>query len=422
MSSSVLNTDVLVVGGGPSGAAAALSSARLGVKTLLVERYGFLGGMATAGLVNPFMVPKQDGKDLIGGIFGEIIDDLRSENACVPGELFGQPHIVFDTESLRSILLRKVRNDKVDLLLHSFADGTILSGSGLRGISTVGKSGQIRIFSKVVIDATGDADIAYYSKVRCLKGRESDHLTQPATLNFNLAGIDVSKMPNRGQIDQLFLQAKKNKEINVPREKILWFETTRPDELHFNVTRIPKVDGTDVFDMTKAEIEGRRQAEEVYGFMRRSIPGFENSYIVSTAAQVGFRETRRIAGEYLLTQKDILAGRQFDDAIALNNYPIDIHNPKGEGTIFKKLEKPYGIPFRCLIPKKIDSLIVAGRSISVTHEALSSVRIMPVCMAMGQASGTAGALCVKSKRQPRSLDIGVLKKELLNRGAVLEWK
>lgn len=418
-SSKLINTEALIIGAGPSGIAAAVSSSRSGVKTLLVERYGFLGGMATAGLVNPFMLPKYNGKNLVGGIFSEVIQDLEQEKACNEGELFGQPHIVFDNEVMKSILFKKIKKDNVDLLLHAHCNGVVMGGKSIRGITVQGKSEQIKIMAKVIIDATGDADVAHYAGVKCFKGRGTDYLTQPATLNFNLAGIDATKMPARGQIDQVFLEAKKNKEIDVPREKILWFETTRPDELHFNVTRIQKVDGTDTFDMTKAEIEGRRQIDEVHGFLKSRIPGFEKSYIVSTAVQVGFRETRRIAGDYLLTEKDILSGKIFDDTIALNNYPIDIHNPKGEGTIFKKLDKPYGIPYRCLIPVKIDNLIVVGRSISVTHEALSSVRIMPVCMAMGQAGGSAAALCVKDKRTPRNLDFNLLKAQLLKEGAIL---
>jgi len=415
----VISSDVVVVGGGPSGFAAAVSSSRLGARTLLVERYGFLGGMATAGLVNPFMVPQYRGKSLIGGIFAEIIGLLKKENACVNGELFGQPHIAFDEEALRSILLKKSVQHEVDLLLHSFSDGVILSGKAVKGITTVGKSGQIKVLAKVIIDATGDADIAFYAGVKCLKGREKDHMTQPATLNFNLGGIDAGRMPSRGQIDQMFILAKKNREIDVPRDKILWFETTRPDELHFNVTRISGVDGTDVFDETRAEVEGRRQVEEVHRFLRAKVPGFEKSHIRAVALQVGFRETRRISGGYILTEKDIMDGRTFDDAIALNNYPIDIHNPKGEGTIFKPLDKPYGIPYRCLVPERIENLLVSGRCVSATHEALSSVRIMPVCMAMGQAAGVAAALCVKKKCRPRSLDVTLLKKELLEQGAVL---
>ena len=398
--------DVLVVGGGPAGFAAAVAAARSGVKTLLVERYGFLGGMATAGLVNPFMVSRIEGELNLQGIFGEVIDRLNAENAAQEGELFGQPHIVFDSEILKSILQEMVKESGAKPILHSLATGVILKDNILKGIAIENKSGQQRILSKVIIDATGDGDIAFMAGVPCETGRKEDGLAQPMTLNFRVGGVDTSRMPSRDEINRLYIKAKKDKEFSCPREKLLWFETIRAGELHFNTTRVPKRDGTKVEDLTAAELEARQQVMGLVRFLKNRVPGFENSYLLSTAAQIGVRETRRIKGEYVLTKDNILCGQKFEDAVARASYPIDIHNPEGEGTIFQPLPEGvyYEIPYRCLVPQKIDNLLVAGRPISVTHEALSSTRVMPTCMATGEAAGTAAAISAKKNIIPRKID------------------
>jgi len=414
----VLNTEVLVVGGGPAGVAAAVSSGRLGAKTLLVERYGFLGGMATAGLVNPFMVSRfPSGELIMSPVFREIVDKLKEVGAASSGKLFGQPHIVFDPEVLKFVLLEHVKEAGVKILFHSLGSGAILKGRKLAGVVLETKSGQVRVFSKVTIDATGDADIAAGSGAPYELGRAKDGLMQPATMNFNIGGVDAGKMPTREEMDRMFLAAKEAGRVAIPREKLLWFETVRPGEVHFNVTRIIGIDGTRVEDLTKAEIEGRRQVEEVFGFLKEEVPGFAASYISSVATQVGIRETRRIVADYVLTEDDVLSGKVFKDGIAKCSYPIDIHDPKGVGTTFKLLEKTYDIPYRCLVPKKVENLLVAGRPISVTHEAFSSTRVMPTCMALGEAAGIAAALSAKKKISPKKVDAGQIREILLKRGA-----
>ncbi|MEK7375577.1 MAG: FAD-dependent oxidoreductase, partial [Candidatus Margulisiibacteriota bacterium] len=207
-----------------------------------------------------------------------------------------------------------------------------------------------------------------------------------------------------------------------PRENLLWFETTQSGTLAFNSTRIPRIDGTDVFDLTKAEIEGRKQAENLFNFLRSTVPGFENCALSNVACQAGIRESRRIKGKYILTADDVTEGHKFEDAVARCNYPIDIHDPKtGASTVFKKLGPGifYEIPFRCLIPKKIDKLLVTGRAVSATHEALSSLRIMPTCMALGQAAGVACALAVKKHISPKNLDTLEMLRTLNEQGANL---
>ncbi len=414
MSQQKITADVLVCGAGPSGFAAACSASRMGANVLLVEKYGFPGGAASACLVNPFMISKMNGQDLVRGIFSELIQKLAEKNACKEGSLFDQPHIVFDPEVLKFIMMQMLEQDKVKLLLHSTVVGSIMKGTEIKGVVINGKSGDQQIFAKVVIDATGDGDVAFLSGCGFEKGRKGDGLCQPMTIMFRIGGVDVDKMPAREEINRLYSEKKAHGDIRSPRENFLWFETTRKDEIHVNSTRVPKVDGTDVFDLTKAEIEGRKQVQSIFDFLKGDISGFENSFISYVAPQIGVRETRRITGEYVLNEDDVVEGRKFDDPVAKCNYPIDIHSPEGNSTTFKKLGPGihYEIPYRCMVPKKVDSLIVTGRAISSTHEALSSARVMPTCVALGQAAGIAAAIAIRKHIQPRKIDYNDLRKDL----------
>jgi hypothetical protein len=242
------------------------------------------------------------------------------------------------------------------------------------------------------------------------------------TLHFRMGGVNVKSMPSREEINRLYNIAKLKGQIRCPRENLLWFDTVYNDQIHFNTTRIIKADGTKNADLTYAEIEGRRQMNEIIKFLKEKIPGFKNSYLLISAAQVGVRETRRLIGKYVLTEDDILNLKKFDDCICHNSYSIDIHNPKGEGTEIKNLPKGkfHDIPFRSLVPKGVDNLLVCGRPISVTHEAHSSIRIQPVCYATGQAAGVGAYLCVKEKKSPDKINIKKLQNILIKQGAFLK--
>ena len=409
-----ISAEVLVCGAGLSGFAAACCAARSGSKVLLVERGSNVGGAAYSNLVNPFMVPKFEGQDLVKGIFSEVVARLKEQNACAEGSLFDQPHIVFEPETLQSVMFEMLEESQVKILFYSSVAASIVKGNEVKGAVVSGKSGEIKILSSCVIDATGDGDMAFLSGCEFEKGRTSDGLCQPATLMFRIGGVDTDKMPKREEINSLYLKAKSSGKIRSPRENFLWFETVRQGEIHVNSTRIPKIDGTDVLDLAKAEIEGRKQAANLHAFLKESVPGFENSFVSRVADRVGIRESRRIKGEYTLTAEDVVEGRKFDDTVAKCNYPIDIHSPFGSSTVFKKLGPGiyYEIPYRCMVPKKIDSLLVTGRAVSSTHEALSSMRIMPVCMALGQAAGTAAAISLKKRIRLRALDYADLRKAL----------
>ncbi|MDH7482070.1 MAG: FAD-dependent oxidoreductase [Armatimonadota bacterium] len=414
---SILECDVLVAGGGPGGLAAAIASARNGADTLLIERYGFLGGMATAGLVNPYMTYWAGEEQIIHGIHQEIIDRLTALGAYGKGS-----RTAFDPEAYKFVADRMCEEAGVRVLLHTFLSDAEVDSSYITFVETCGKSGKLLAKAKIYVDGTGDADLAFLAGARCEKGRPEDGLTQPMTLNFRVVNVDQSRMPSRGdEFNRLYEKAKAEGRLTCPRENVLFFYTTREGEIHFNQTRITHVDGTSSEDLTRAEIEGRRQAWEFLEFLRKDVPGFEKAEILISGPQVGVRETRRVIGEYILTAEDVLGAKKFDDCIARGSYSIDIHNPTGAGTVIKHLPRgeSYDIPYRCIVPLGIENLLIAGRPISATHEAHSSLRIMPICIAIGQAAGTAAALCATSSVSPRNLDVSILQSRLREQGANL---
>ena len=395
--------DVVVAGGGLSGVAAAIAAAREGAKVLIIERYGFLGGMATAGLVNPFMPYavwkahwEYNWQDKVNqGIFKEMLEMLV--------ELKGlhENSQTFNEEILKLVLDRIIKKYGITVLLHSFVSNVKKEKNRITSIQTTSKSGVLEYNAQFFIDATGDADVSALAGCDYKIGRDSDGLCQPMTLCFRLANIDITRYhhaTDRAKINKLYKEFKEKSLIKNPREDVLMFEHMLEDALHFNSTRVTLKSAVDVEDLTTAEIEAREQVFELYCFMKENIPGFENSQLLMTAPQIGIRESRRIVGEYTITQDDLIAVTKFEDSIARGTYPVDIHNPSGSGTILKDI--PYGdyytIPYRALIPKGIDNLIVAGRPISSTHESHSAFRIMPICACIGEGAGSAAAIALKT--------------------------
>jgi hypothetical protein len=398
-----------------------VAAKRCGAKdVLLIERYGFLGGMATSGLVNPFMTyfkskrPFTEENQLIFGIFQEILDELDKLGGL-------KNKAVFDAEIMKLVLNRMVQKAGVALLLHTFVEGIQKIGDNIiESVRVANKSGIYPIKGKIFIDCTGDADVAYLAGVPCKKGRDEDGFAQPMTMCFRVAGVDRRRMPSRDEINRLYREAVARGEIDNPREDVLFFDTIQPDVIHFNTTRIVMKDATDVEQLTQAELEVREQCWEMFCFLKKYISGFENAYFQVSASQIGVRESRRIVGRYILTKEDVLGGRKFDDSICYCAYNIDIHNPSGTGTVLEPLAEGdyYGIPYRSLLPLNVDNLLVAGRPISSTHEAHSSLRIMPTCTAMGQAAGTAAALAIKDEVLPYQVDAMKLRTQLRIDGAI----
>lgn len=416
MNTNIPDSDVIVAGGGPGGLAAAVASARNGANTLLVERYGFLGGMATAGLVNPYMTYWAGEEQIIHGIHQEIIDRLTELGAYGKGS-----RTAFDPEAYKYVADRMCLEAGVRLLYHSFVTDVKKNDNYIEALEIAGKSGKRWARAKVFVDATGDADVAFMAGARCEQGREEDGLTQPCTLNFRVCNVDMQRIPDRAERDRLYSAAKAEGRLDCPRENVLMFFTTRDGEIHFNQTRINRIDGTSSEDLTAAEIEGRRQAWQFLEFLRRDVPGFEKAEMLVSGPQIGIRESRRVIGDYVLTGDDVLSGRKFPDVIARGSYSIDIHSPTGSGTLIRHLKpgESYDIPYRCLVPKGVENLLTAGRPISATHEAHSSLRIMPICLAIGQAAGTAAALSIREGVSPRTLDVSLLQATLRAQGANL---
>ena len=407
------NYDVIVCGGGPGGVGAAVGAARAGAKVLLIEKYGFLGGGATAMLVNPFMPYVAGGVQLVKGVFQEILDRLNEKNAYKPR--------AYDPEAMKIETEELCLDAGVKLLYHSFlADCTVEDGK-IKNIRVATKDGLKTFTAKMYVDSTGDGDLAYFAGVPTKKGRDEDGHCQPMTMNFRMANVDQSKRPPVQEMTRLYVEAKKAGKIKCPRENVLIFSTLQDDVIHFNQTRVVMHDAVDPESLTDAEIEARRQVWEIALWLIREVPGFENAYIQQTAPQIGVSASRRLMGEYVLTAEDLLSAKKFDDVIACGAYDIDIHNPTGEGTVIKRLPPGefYNIPYRAIVPQKVDNLLIGGRSISTTHEAHSSIRIIPIVYGIGHGAGVAAALCAKAELASRELDVAKLQTELLRQGAFL---
>lgn len=433
--------DVTVAGGGVAGLGAAIAAARNGASVILIDSHGYFGGTATAGMVCNFggYIPS-----LIGGVFKEFIDrleNLKSIKKIFNNVLNGYT-LFYDVEIFKYILIQMIEEAGVTPLLHSNIVSTIVKDHKINGVVIESKSGRQAIFSKVIIDATGDGDVAALAGADYKKGRESDGKTQAMTLCFKMGGVNIRKLidyinKNNKEFRELNLdlninppvvtvggfkniidKAIKNKDLSVDHE-ILWIGSLiRKGEVWINWTHIVNVDGLNVLDLTYAEIESIKQVMECVNFLKKYIAGFKHSYLINMANDIGVRETRRIVGEYTLTEDDILSGRKFKDVIARNNSPMDIHSPDGEKQYWIDV-KPYDIPYSSLIPKNIDNLLVAGRCISATHKAMASIRFQPCCIATGQAAGTAAAIAVKDCVVPRKVNIAKLQEFLKNQGVII---
>lgn len=410
--------DIAVIGGGFAGTAAAIAAARNGAKVIIIEKSNCLGGAATNCLVNPFMPYHAEIDDekvaLSAGIFSEIHKELEKRNA-----MFKE---TFLEEELKFVLLEMVEAENIDLLFHSYIFAVDKQDDKICSVSLATRSGVVKIDADYFIDATGDAQLAFLAGCPTVLGREPDHLCQPMTLCFRLGNVDVKAFLST--IDRLRRDYKASLaagELINPRENILLFRTPVHNVVHFNTTRVIKLDPTSPWDVTKAELIARKQVREIYEFMKLHADGLENSFLMMTAGEIGVRESRMIVGDYVLTEKDCIDVVKFEDAIAACNYDIDIHNPEGTGTYIYSFPKGeyYTIPYRSLIPKNVENMLVAGRCISSDHAAQASYRIMPTVCCIGEAAGTALALAFKNKSSVRAVDVSSLQSLLKKNGAFI---
>lgn len=446
--------DVVVCGGGPAGIGAALAAAQMGMKTTLVESYGFLGGVNTAAGVNGIggWQHDVDGRPLVGGIAMKVMRELAkhggadteqvekvfapvSERPSYQEGALGCYWIRSNPDYMKITLDSLMEEAGVRLIYHANAVTPMMKGNTVKGVFVESKSGRQAILAKVVIDCTGDGDIAARAGEEFAMGRPEDGLCQPASLIFTVGNADVPSLNYKEGADESYLDPlERNRyegaiELARERGEIVFnpnelFCSATPvnsrytDVRSVNFVRLQKVDATDADDLTKAEILGRKQVVEAIGFMKKYVRNCENAYLISILPQIGIRESRRIKGEYVLTGEDVLKGRRFEDSIARGIYLLDIHNASGVAkSTLKILDQPYDIPYRCLVPQTIDGLLIAGRCISSDHTALASFRIQSHCMATGEAAGTAAAQAISRNCRPREVDTAELRQKLAENGA-----
>ncbi len=446
-----LTYDVVIIGGGPAGTVAAIASARSGARTLLVEQNGYLGGMLTMAGTGPQMTFHAGNTQVVQGIAEEIVARMVREGFS-PGHMedfvgYASSVTPFDAEGMKLILETMVKEAGADLLYHTVYTGCEWEDRKICKVRLYAKQGFFDVSASVFIDASADADLATHAGIGSVYGREEDHLAQPMTMNVKVGNVDRDKMieyiknnsddmletipferlkliPRSGMQGaySVISKAKEKGEFPIDRDMVLCFETNNPGEYILNMSRIIKKSALDSFDLTEAEIEGRKQAHAIVAFMRKYIPGFENAVIVTTGPHIGIRESRKINGAYRLTASDLLQNKMFEDAIAMGGYPIDIHSPDG-GTMehhYLKKGSWYSIPYRCLYTNELDNLLVAGRCISATHEACAAVRVTPILMAISEGAGTAAAIAAKQGISVASIDVAQLQNLLKDHGAFLE--
>lgn len=448
--------DLIVVGGGVSGSVAAIAAARLGVKVLVVEEQGFLGGSLTAMGVGPMMsFHNPAGEQVVRGIPDELIERMKARGASlghIPDTTtYCSTVTPFEAEELKIELETLLVAAGGDYLYHTQLAGIERQQDAIAAVVVCNKWGLTRLPAKFFIDATGDGDVAARAGVPFQAGREGDGAMQPMTMNLKLGNVDTAAIRQYaidhpedflfhpvGREEALrrlrtaprlslagFLKAwsaaRARGEVDVPRDHVLFFETPVPGVVIVNTSRITGLDPTDPFQLSRAESIGRRQCVQIFQFLRNHAVGFRDAIRMDTAAKVGVRESRHIQGRYVLTAEDLLTARAFPDCIAIGGYPIDIHSP-GEDvtqTTHLKPSTQYQIPLRALIPEEIVNLVVVGRCISATHEAAAAFRVTPISMAIGQGGGVAAAEAIRSGTSVGAVPFEKIRTRLIEQNAFL---
>ena len=437
--------DVLVVGGGPAGLMAAQAAALVeGTKVMLIENRGSLGGNMTQGLPLLGFLGRK-GNEIIKGLPLRFVETLRSRGQATHHRACPL-HVsltMIDPEGTKRLAWEIMEECGVKVLMYVMFVDVIKEGDRVKGVIIESKKGREAILAKTVVDCTGDGDVAFRAGAPMAYGNENG-IAQPPTLMFSMRGVDSRKLrdavadhPDIYDIDfipnEFFraddnctmvgfrnqVKAAREQGYKLPVERTIFMTGMAPDEWWVNMSRVNGVDATDPEQYTHGEEECIKQNAEIVRYLKAFIPGFENAYVDRVAPFMGIRETRRIIGEYILTEQDIFDCARFDDAIGVAAYPVDLHHPVGGDCTLMWCPDCYDIPYRCLVPLKVDGLICAGRDISATHLALASVRVMGPAMCLGEAAGKAAALCARDGVQPRELDVPKLRKALLDEGVYL---
>jgi len=443
------NFDVVIIGGGSAGAIAAVACSRMGVKTLLIERFNCFGGMVTAGLLGSFGTWNDHQELVVGGIPIEFLEKLRSSGVTV-GDPVRDDFVHYDIEVAKKVYDEMICEAGCEFLLNSFVCDVEVDRGLITGVVFATVDGLAFARGKFFIDCSGDALVATLAGCPVVVGREKDGKIMPASMMLKIGGVNIERLHKLYQEEhpewvgdvfanrsyQGFMKVGVEEELEEAASRGLlsplaeetrhWFvgmaSTPREGEIMLNVHGAVEKNLLEPWERSRSEVEARARAWAIAECLKNFVPGFENSYVSCSAPLLGIRETRKIVGEYVLTAEDILSGRKFDDGIAFGSCYLAVHDPEGREISKDSLPKghKYHIPFRSLIPRGMENLLVAGRCISVTHEALGSTRIVPTCMAEGQAAGVAAALAVKEGvSNIRKLNVDKLKESIKKVGGRL---
>ena len=425
--------EIVVLGGGPAGIAAAVAAARAGRRTLLIERYGFLGGMGTAAGVTNFcgLHANVHGEmhRVVQGIASELlarIDRLDGLNAphLILGKILAQ---AYDTAAYKIAADDLLAAHKVDILFHALGAGVVMHDeSRINALMVETKAGRQAVRADIFIDCSGDGDLAAWAGAAFEVGDNAGSMLYPSMM-FRLNGIDPEKAGEAWRtIPALMEKAEADGTHRFPRKAAIVRPQRSQIEWRVNFTQLKRPDGTAINglepdDLTRGEIEGRRQAVQAFEFLR-TVPGFEKSYIVDLPPQLGIRETRRVIGGYMLSGDDVLGCASFEDSIGVNGWPMEVHVAGDVIFKFPPIPQSRGfneLPYRMLVPEGVDNLLIAGRCASMTHDGQSAARVSGACLAMGEAAGTAAALALGGNMKPRDIAVEKLQGELKQRGAFI---
>ncbi|MDO5329070.1 MAG: FAD-dependent oxidoreductase [Coriobacteriia bacterium] len=436
--------DVLVCGGGPSGIMAAQAAARdKNLKVMLVDQRSYMGGNLTIGLpILAFLGPK--GNQVIAGGAQKLIDRLKERNGASDHKAckLHQSLTIIDSEEVKTIAWEIMEESGVDVLLYTFISDAIMEGNEIKGVIIESKAGREAILAKNIIDCTGDGDVAFRAGVECNKGDENGGM-QPPTLMYCMRGVNIQKLrdaivnePEKFDMDRMpkeqFIEGKfitvglrgrineaKEHSIDVPVARTILITGLNDDEIWVNMTRITGTDSTKPESYTRAEHKAVEQLKHVTRYLKEYVPGFEDAWVSHRAPFVGIRESRVIVGKYVMTANDMINQAPFEDKICRGGYPVDIHHSTGDDCTMVFCEDAYDIPYRVLVPEKVENLLVAGRCSSMDHEAMAGTRVMSTCMALGEAAGNAARIALEDGVKVSEVDVKKVQDAIVENGGIL---